>query len=86
MNVNSFCKVITWEPPPESGSVVIGYDVRFITDGEMEGLLINKAAGEVYHIVRDRDKLTSQQDVMIQVTVQPLEMFRRLQLYICITD
>ena len=43
-NVNSFCKVITWEPPPESGSVVVGYDVRFITDGEMEGLLINKAA------------------------------------------
>lgn len=69
-NVSGFCRVVTWRPPLSAGmDTELGYVVRLFVPGTDREVMIEKEAGETYHIVQDSEKPKDMIEIyLVQVT------------------
>ena len=67
-DVSGFCRVVTWRPPLSAGTGThLGYIVRLFIPGTDGDIVIEKAAGELYHIVSNSEK--SSRMYFVQVSI-----------------
>ena len=62
-----FCSVVVWTTPIRSYGRITGYDVRFVSPGSNNEMVISKGSRELFHAIRD--ELTSTENVTVQVNL-----------------
>ena len=60
-----FCSVVVWTTPTRSYGRITGYDVRFVSPGSDNEMVVSKGSRELFHAIGD--ELSSMDNVMVQV-------------------